>query len=96
MIMNVNIARSMNIKAGQVYLPSFELLEQGLEEGHGLLELDGGCVARGGVLYFLRSSLKICFPFGRPPLQVPQHAKRQLSLLHTAALHVHPSAGWQV
>ena len=86
----------MNNKAGQAYLPSFELLEQGLEEGHGLLELDGGCVARGGVLYFLRPSLKICFPFCGPPLQVPQHTKRQLSPLHAAAVHVEPSAGWQV
>lgn len=95
-IKGVAFARNMNNKTGQVYLPSFELLEQGLEEGHGLLELDGGCVARGGVLYFLWPSLKICFPFCRPPLQVPRRTNRQLSPLHAKVLHVDPSAGWPV
>lgn len=76
-----------------IYLPSFELLEQGLEEGHGLLELDGGCVAGGGVLHLLRPSLEICIPFCRPPLQIPQHTTRQVNSLLDAPLHVGPSAG---
>lgn len=50
-------------RAEEGHLPSFELLEQGFEEGHGLLELDGGCIAGGGVLHLLRPSLQICFPF---------------------------------
>lgn len=35
------------------YLSPFELFEERLEEGHGLLELNGGLVARGRVLDFL-------------------------------------------